>query len=132
MVISLSEREAGWSADGTWALSMPVRSSAPRWWFGSYGLIPPSGSTFACYLIRDWEHSLSPAWERDCLYGALRTAGLWPLCGVASSGTGSGLEASSPTSSSAELDSILRMLEGSPKILLLGDSLTAHHYAVPR
>ena len=132
MVISLSEREAGWPADGTWALSMPVRSSAPRWWFGSYGLIPLSGSTFAYYLIGDWEHSLSPAWERDCLYGALRTAGLWPLCGVASSGTGSGLEASSPTSSSAELDSILRMLEGSPKILLLGDSLTAHHYAVPR
>lgn len=72
MVISLSGREAGWPADCTWALSVPVKSSALRWCFGCYGPIPLSGSTFAYYLIGNQDHFLSPAWESDCLYGALR------------------------------------------------------------
>lgn len=56
--------------------------------------------------------------------------GLGSLQRVASSGAGIRVEASAPTSSPAELGSILSAAKGSPKSLLLGDSLTACHYVL--
>lgn len=72
MVIScLGERRAS-PVDCTWALSMPVRSSALRWWFGSSGPDFAVREHFAYYFIGSRDHFLPPAWESDCLYGALR------------------------------------------------------------